>query len=93
MKIIGMDIHRSFAQVAMLEDGKITNQMRVELTHEPLVAFAKTLSLEDEVVIEVTGRPRGEHAIVEAETSRMRAHDEAAPGKSASVKLRASAME
>ncbi len=27
----------------------------VELTHEPLVAFAKTLSLEDEVVIEVTG--------------------------------------
>ena len=55
MKIIGMDIHRSFAQVAMLEDGKITKEMRVELTHEPLVAFAKSLSLEDEVVIEVTG--------------------------------------
>ena len=55
MKIIGMDIHRSFAQVAILEDGKITKQVRVELTHEPLVAFAKTLSLEDEVVIEVTG--------------------------------------
>ena len=55
MKIIGMAIHRSFAQVAILEDGKITKQVRVELTHEPLVAFAKTLSLEDEVVIEVTG--------------------------------------
>ena len=55
MKIIGMDIHRSFAQVAMLENGKVIQQLRVELTHEPLVAFAKTLSLEDEVVIEVTG--------------------------------------
>jgi len=55
MRIIGMDIHRSFAQVAILEDGAITRQFRVELIHEPLVAFARTLSLEDEVVIEVTG--------------------------------------
>lgn len=55
MRIIGMDIHRSFAQVAILEDGTVTRQLRVELVHEPLVAFAKTLSLDDEVVIEVTG--------------------------------------
>lgn len=55
MKIIGMDIHRSFAQVAVLEGGQVTKELRVELTHVPLVAFAKTLSLNDEVVIEVTG--------------------------------------
>lgn len=55
MKIIGMDIHRSFAQVAILEGGQVTKQLRVELTHVPLGAFAKTLSLDDEVVIEVTG--------------------------------------
>lgn len=55
MRTIGMDIHRSFAQVAIPEDGAITRQLRVELVHEPLVAFAKTLSLDDEVVIEVTG--------------------------------------
>lgn len=55
MRIVGMDIHRSFAQVAILEDGAITRQLRVELVHEPLVAFAKTLSLDDEVGIEVTG--------------------------------------
>lgn len=55
MRIIGMDIHRSFAQVAILEDGAITRELRVELIHEPLVAFARTLSLDDEVVIEVTG--------------------------------------
>lgn len=55
MKIIGMDIHRSFAQVAILENGTITKQLRVELVHEPLVAFAKTLNLDDELVLEVTG--------------------------------------
>jgi len=55
MRIVGMDIHRSFAQVAILEDGLITRQLRVDLVHDRLVAFAKTLSREDEVVIEVTG--------------------------------------
>jgi hypothetical protein len=55
MRTIGMDIHRSFAQVAILEDGTITRELRVELVHEPLVAFAKALSLDDVVVIEVTG--------------------------------------
>lgn len=55
MRVIGMDIHRSFAQVAILENGRITGQLRVELVHEPLVAFARTLSPDDEVVIEVTG--------------------------------------
>jgi transposase len=55
MRIIGMDIHRSFAQVAVLEDGRITNERRVDLVYHRLVAFARTLSLEDEVVIEATG--------------------------------------
>jgi len=55
MRIVGMDIHRSFAQVAILEDGRITDDRRVELVHHRLVAFARTLSIEDEVVIEATG--------------------------------------
>ncbi|MCQ9156510.1 IS110 family RNA-guided transposase [Acidomonas methanolica] len=50
-----MDIHRSFAQVAILDDGKVTRELRVDLVHGPLVNFARTLSLEDEVVIEATG--------------------------------------
>ncbi|MBM9400780.1 IS110 family transposase [Gluconacetobacter azotocaptans] len=50
-----MDIHRSFAQVAILEDGNVTQQLRVDLVHGPLINFARTLSLEDEVVIEATG--------------------------------------
>ena len=55
MRIVGMDIHRSFAQVAILEDGRITRELRVDLVYGPLVNFAKTLSIEDEVVIEATG--------------------------------------
>ena len=56
MRVVGMDIHRSFAQVAILEDGQITRELRVDLVRGPLVNFAKTLSLDDEVVIEATGK-------------------------------------
>jgi transposase len=55
MRVIGMDIHRAFAQVAVLEDGEIKQQLRVDLVHHRVVEFAKTLSLEDEVVVEATG--------------------------------------
>lgn len=50
-----MGIHRSFAQVAILEEGAIIRQLRVDLVHDWLIAFAKTHSQDDEVVIEVTG--------------------------------------
>src|SRR4051812_1409987 len=55
MRVIGMDIHRSFAQVAILGDGEIKQQLRVDLVHRRAVEFARTLSLEDEGVIEATG--------------------------------------
>jgi hypothetical protein len=42
MRIIGMDIHRSCAQVAILEKGQITKELRVDLTCDPLIMFAKT---------------------------------------------------
>ncbi|SDD36920.1 Transposase IS116/IS110/IS902 family protein [Bradyrhizobium brasilense] len=52
MRIVGMDIHRSFAQAAILEDGAIIRQLRVDLVHDRLIAFAKTLNQDDEVVID-----------------------------------------
>ena len=55
MAIIGMDIHRSFAQAAFLQDGQIERKQRVELVRDQLIKFAKSLSIEDEVVIEATG--------------------------------------
>jgi transposase len=55
MRVIGMDMHRSFAQVAVLENGEITRQLRIDLLHGPVVDFARTLSHEDDVVLEATG--------------------------------------
>jgi transposase len=55
MAIIGLDIHRSFAQAASLQDGQIIREQRVELVRDRLIKFAKSLSIEDEVVIEATG--------------------------------------
>ena len=55
MRVIGMDIHRSFAQVAILEEGQIREECRVDLVHHRFMDFARTLRTSDEVVIEATG--------------------------------------
>jgi hypothetical protein len=55
MRVVGMDIHRSFAQVATFEDGQVTQEGRVELTRERHLKFARSLKNDDEVVIEATG--------------------------------------
>ena len=55
MRIIALDVHRRFAQVAVLEDGKIRNAGRIDLEHSRLLQFAKTLKPDDEIIIEATG--------------------------------------
>ncbi len=54
MRSIGMDVHRSFAQVAILEDGSTTD-VRIDLDHDAVVVFGQTLRPDDEVVLEATG--------------------------------------
>jgi transposase len=58
MRVIGMDIHRSFAQVAILDRGEVTTEKRVELVHDKILAFGRTLRPDDEIVIEATGTRR-----------------------------------
>ena len=55
MRVIGMDIHRAFAEVALLEAGKLTRLGRVDMRRALLQAFAEQLRKDDEVVIEATG--------------------------------------
>ena len=55
MRSIGMDVHRSFAQVAIHEDGITVKSFRLELEHDTVVAFGKNLRADDEVVLEATG--------------------------------------
>ena len=55
MRVIGLDVHRSFAQVAELENGVLRQCGRVDLVRDKVLAFARTLRSDDEVVLEATG--------------------------------------
>jgi transposase len=50
-----MDIHRTFAEVVFWEDGNLRPAGRVSMTRIGLEAFGRSLTKEDEVVIEATG--------------------------------------
>ncbi len=55
MRVIGLDVHRSFAQVAELEDGVLRQRGRLDLVYHKVLEFARTLGPNDEVVLEATG--------------------------------------
>jgi len=55
MRSVGMDVHRSFAQVAIFDRGKVVEEFRVDLDHDAVVAFGRQLQKKDEVVLEATG--------------------------------------
>jgi transposase len=55
MRVVGLDIHRVFAEAVMLEDGRVTRLGRVGMTRDHLAVFARTLTHDDDVVIEATG--------------------------------------
>src|SRR5204863_1491142 len=49
-----MDVHRSFAQVAIVEEGLCRDEGRIGVKPEDLRAWADTLRPDDEVVLEAT---------------------------------------
>lgn len=55
MRVVGMDIRRSFARVAILDDGSVVHERCVDLIRDRFLKFAKSLRKEGEVVIEATG--------------------------------------
>ncbi len=56
MRVIGMDIHRVFAEAVALLDGKTTRLGRVDMRRDRLEEFARsTLTHDDHVVVEATG--------------------------------------
>lgn len=54
-RIVGMDIHRTFAEVVFWEEGRLRPAGRVDMTRSGLEGFARQLTKEDEVVVEATG--------------------------------------
>ena len=54
-RVIGMDIHRTFGEVVIWENGLTRHEGRVDMTRTALEGFARQLQPTDEVVIEATG--------------------------------------
>jgi transposase len=55
VRFIGMDVHREFAQLAVLEDGLVRDEGKIGVTPEALRAWAVGLRADDEVALEATG--------------------------------------
>lgn len=55
VRFIGMDVHREFAQLAVVEDGLVRDEGRSGVSPEALRAWAETLEPDDEVALEATG--------------------------------------
>ena len=54
-RVIGIDIHRTFGEVVIWENGVVRHAGRVDMTRTGLEGFGKNLRATDEVVIEATG--------------------------------------
>jgi len=55
VRYIGMDVHREFAQLAVLEDGLVRDAGRIGVTPEALRRWAADLRRDDVVALEATG--------------------------------------
>jgi transposase len=47
MRVIGLDVHRSFAVVAILESGEVRSGGRVDLTRNAVLAYGRQLRVDD----------------------------------------------
>src|SRR5262249_54189735 len=54
-RVIGMDIHRTFAEAVFWEDGRLRSAGRIDMTRSGLEGFGRSLRKDDEVVVEATG--------------------------------------
>ena len=71
MRIVGLDIHRVFAEAVILEDGKPRRLGRAGMTRNHLAAFARTLRPDDHVVVEATGNASAVAAVIRPHVGRV----------------------
>ena len=70
MRAVGLDIHRSFCEVAIHEGGVSRSAGRVKTTPEALAVFASSLTGEDWVAMEVSGNAAEIVRIIEPHVAR-----------------------
>jgi transposase len=72
MRVIGMDIHRVFAEAVALLDGKLIRLGRVGMCRDQLEAFARSaLTHDDHVVVEATGNAAAVVAVLSPHVGRV----------------------
>ena len=64
MRIIGLDIHRAFAEAVAWDEGELKRMGRVDMRRHLLEAFAKKLAKDDVVVVEATGNASSVAAVI-----------------------------
>src|SRR6202045_2012757 len=64
MRVIGLDIHRAFAEAVALQDGRLKRLVRVIMRRELLEKFAAALAKDDVVVVEATGNAAAVAAVI-----------------------------
>jgi hypothetical protein len=62
-RVIGMDIHRTFAAVVVGEHGRLRRHGRVDMTRAGLEGFGRSLAMGDEVVVDRRRRRRSGNAM------------------------------
>lgn len=70
-RFIGLDIHRDFAQVAVVEDGCVTDWGRVGCRPEALRGFATRLRPDDQVALEATGNASAVAVLLEPHVAKV----------------------
>ena len=71
MRIIGLDIHRAFAEAVAWSNGKLSRLGRIIMRREPLEEFARQLSKSDIVIVEATGNAASVAAVIGPHVSRV----------------------
>lgn len=71
VRYVGLDVHRDFCEVAILEQGVFVARGRVDTTPEALEVFAASLIIDDQVALEVTGNAWEIARILQAHVGRV----------------------
>jgi transposase len=71
VRFIGLDVHRDFCEVAIVEEAQVRSAGRIVATPESLELFAASVGPDDQVALEVTGKAWAIARILEPHVARV----------------------
>ena len=93
MRFIGLDVHKDFCEVAVVEGGACWSGPRVRSTPEDLEVFGQSLGPKDHVVLEATGGALAIARILERYVGRVVMANPMAVGAIASAKAKTDRLD